>query len=757
MKVNSEQLSQITNHKNKTRSNIFGRFLQRKNSKKKPAKECKTNLVLVGNPNTGKTTLFNSITKSDEHVGNWHGVTVDYKEKITKLGGELIKVTDLPGLYSLTSYSYEEQVARDYILGEKKFDSTNKYQIINICDANNLARNLYLTLQLIELGKTPVVCVNMANELARQGKQIDADKLGSHLGLKVVLLNAQKKAEALKVVEIAKDIAGTPKILPYFENLRLEEVKKIIAENKQNLPDLNDNFVAIKVLEKDEFVLEKLKLSAEQISKLNDLKLDETSVAVERYLYIESVIKDCIKCNSNKAYGYSKLDKIVLNKFLALPIFLAVVSLIFFITFSSVGRWLTELLSSSLENYIFTPCLNILKQSTNNEYLISFVKDAIFGGVGSLLSFLPQIALLFLSLSILEDSGYMSRLAFTLEDYFAKIGLTGKSVFALLMGFGCSTTSAMTSRNLEDKNSKIKTAMLSPYLSCSAKIPLYTVILSAFFFKYRLLIIILLYLLSVIVAVVVSYVLEKTILKSGEQSFIMELPPYRFPSFKRILKVLYANIKSFVLRVGTMIVSFSIIIWILQTCDITLNFNPENSILKSIGTLLAPIFAPLGFGSWGAVVCLICGVVAKEIIVGTMGIINNISSENALSSLLISQSLLLSTNALSFNSSSALSFLVFSLLYMPCISTISVMKKEIGTKWTTIAILIQFAIAYILAFATYKISVCFCINGFVGGMVASLIFASIVVSFIIFKKFVKSKNKCKFCPNQKRCGKTSCN
>ena len=717
--------------------------MKKKNSKKI---ETENNIVLVGNPNTGKTTFFNAITNSDEHVGNWHGVTVDYKEKVTKIDGKYIKVTDLPGLYSLTSYSYEEQVARDYIFN-------NSGQIVNICDANNLARNLYLTLQLLEMGLNPTICINMANELNKQGKKIDVDKLSNLLNLKIFLINAQKKKETLKVIKCANDntLKGS-KDLPYFKKLSLEKIKQIIGENFNNLPNLNQNFIAIKVLEKDEYILEKLKLNNDKLQKISCLNLDENSVAEQRYLFIESLIKDCITQDSKKVYGYSKLDKIVLNKYLALPIFLLIVSLIFFITFSSLGKFLTDSISSLLEKYIFNPCINYLQNHLSNEYLISFVKDGIFGGVGSLISFLPQITLLFFSLSILEDSGYMSRLAFTLEDFFSKIGLTGKSVFAILMGFGCATTSAMTARNLEDKNSKIKTAMLSPYLSCSAKIPLYTVILSAFFFKIRLLIIILLYLLSVVVAVFVSYILEKTILKSGEQSFIMELPPYRIPSIKRILKVLYSNIKSFILRVGTMIISFSIIIWILQSCDFTLTYNPQNSILKNLGSILAPIFAPLGFGSWGAVVCLLCGVVAKEIIVGTMGIINNISSENAMSNLLVSQSLLLSSSSLSFNSCSALSFLVFSLLYMPCISTISVMLKEIGKKWTFIAIIIQFSIAYILSFVTYKLAICFTINGVIATIIALLIFISIVVSFIILKKYLNSKNKCKFCPNNKSCG-----
>ena len=799
------------------------------------------NIVLVGNPNTGKTTFFNAITASNEHIGNWHGVTVDFKEKVINHNGERVKVTDLPGIYSLCSYSFEEQVARDYIY-------SSHAQVIDVCDANNLARNLYLTLQLKELGLSPIVCINMANELKKQGKQIDEKKLAKMLGLDVFLINAQSKKQSKQLLDFAlkkspltnvsmqNNIVSSCNINEYFskksrssenrdkttttENIsnqiliqnlqsppndltsksKSEYAKKhknifskIFSKNKQkkqnikvdccgentlastdiyaecfsqidfekisnilgdNLTKINlpKGFVILKLLEKDEFIEQQLSLSNEQKNLLKPYleRFDESYIASKRYNFIDKIISTCQTENKKNVYGFSKLDKIVLNKYLALPIFLGIVALIFFLTFSSVGKFLTDKLNYFVERFLAQPCIEFVTSHTTNQFLISFVKDAIFGGVCSLLSFLPQIALLFLLLSILEDSGYLSRLAFTLEDYFSLIGLSGKSVFTLLMGFGCSTTSTMTARTLEDKNSKIKTAMLSPYLSCSAKIPLYTVICTAFFVKQKFLIIFSLYLLSVLVAILVSFILQKTILKSGETSFIMELPPYRFPKINRISNVLWSNIKSFVLRVGSLIVSFSIIIWILESCDFSFRLNPENSILRQIGLFLAPIFSPLGFGSWGAIACLICGIVAKEIIVGTMGIINNVGADS--SSNAISQSLLLSTSSLALNPCSALSFLVFSLLYMPCISTIGVMKKEIGSKWTLIAIIIQLSIAYILSFAVYRISLCFTINGFVSGLISLATFVLIVVALIVLLKFIKSKNKCKFCPNKTRCG-----
>ena len=710
---------------------------------------------LVGNPNTGKTTLFNCLSDSDEHVGNWHGVTVDFKEKLFNFGDKKIKIVDLPGIYSLSSYSFEEQVSRDYIYKKEGL-------IINVCDANNLGRNLYLTLQLLEFGLKPIVLINMANEVEKQGKIIDVKKLEKLLNIKIFLVNAQNKKQVKNIFEdIVKNYDNyyqqqikNQVNTVYFNNIPKDKIKSIVDEDFNNLQNINQDYVSIKIIEKDEYILNSLKLSAPKIDQLKTVwkNFDESYIATKRYLFIDEVIKQCVQFkNKTKSYGLSVLDKIVLNKYLALPLFLLIICFVFFLTFSSVGSFLSNIINNFVTNCIFSPLITFIKSNTNNMFVIDFFNDAVFGGIASILSFLPQITILFLSLTILEDSGYMSRLAFTLEDFFSRVGLTGKSVFTLLMGFGCSTTACLTCRNLEDKNSKIKTAMLSPYISCTAKIPIYTVICGAFFFKFQLLVIILLYLLSVLVSMVVSLILEKTVLKSGEQSFIMELPPYRLPKLNRIFKVVLSNIKAFLLRVGTLIIAFSIIIWILQSCDFKFCYNPQNSILKTICTFIAPMFNPLGFGSWGAVACLVCGVVAKEIIVGTMGIINNISVEQSNANMLISQSLLLSASAFSLDSCSAISFLVFSLLYMPCVSTIGVMKKEIGLKWTIFAIFLQFGIAYLLSYLTYKIAICFSVNGVLSGIISCIVFVSIVVAVILVKKVFKTKSGCKYCINNKKC------
>ena len=694
-------------------------------------------VALVGNPNTGKTTLFNCISRSNEHVGNWHGVTVEYKEKKLKSSnGEDFILTDLPGVYSLSSFSFEEAVTRDYLLKNKTC------KIINICDANNLRRNLLLTLELIEMGFSPIVCINMANEISKTGRKIDIKKLEDLLGVKVFLINAQKVKEVREVISYTLNNGNKSHInkLTYLP---------IINEyfNQNFIKNSNFSFFEkIKVLEQDEFYLNKLKLTDKSIKeKLNNLKsLD--FVMKTKYDFINLIFIKCVLDQKPiKAYGLSKIDKIVLNKWLALPVFLGIVCVIFLLTFGNFGTLISERLSQFFSNTIFTPVTDFISNHTDNNFVIDFLSQAVFGSIISLLSFLPQIVMMFLGLFVLEDSGYMSRLAFMIEDFLKKIGLSGKSIFTLLMGFGCATTAALTSRNLEDKNSKMKTAMLTPYISCSAKLPLYAVVCNAFFPNTKFAVIILLYLLGIIVALAVSYLLNKTVLKSGTQSFIMELPPYRMPSIKKLLNNIWINIKQFVLRVGTILLAFSCIVWILQNCNFKLQYGVGESILEVVSKFIAPVFAPLGFANYGAVACLLCGFVAKEIIVSTISLVNGCNSQSSLQD--ISNSLLLSSSVFSLTIPSSLSFLVFSLLYLPCISTVSVFAKEMGFKWTFLSCIIQFIISYILAFIVYKIAIYFCFNGIVSGVLSILVFFIFIVVCFFVAKTIKQKKICKYCSN----------
>lgn len=697
--------------------------------------------ILCGNPNTGKTTFLNSLTGSNEHVGNWHGVTVDFLEKKYKLNGEENIVVDLPGLYSLTSYTFEEEIARDYIYNSNE-------NIINLVDSNNLTRNLYLTLQLLECRKNIKVCLNFSNELIKTKTEINIKKLEKMLGTRVVLFNAQKKDETINLINDEFKNTFTPE---YYKTLPLKEVKEILGDNLKNLK-LNNDFICVKILEQDEYILEKLKLNKQQLLKLSKFDLKEKIISL-RYDYIEQIIKSCVIKKSEKIYGYSKLDKIILNRFLALPIFIGILCLMFYLTFSSVGNIISNFLGDFLDKFINTPILNFSNNITNSPFILGFIENGILTVLSTLIGFLPQIVLLFLFISILEDTGYLSRLAFTFEDIFSKVGLNGKTIFTILMGFGCSTTAALTARTLEDKNSKIKATMLSSYLSCSAKIPLYSVILGAFFSN-NLLIIIFFYFLGVFIALLTSVILEKTILKSKENSFIMELPAYRFPSFKRILKLILVNIKEFVVRVGSVLFTFSIIIWVLQSFTINFKFitipNEQTSILELIGNFLAPIFKPLGFGNSGAVSCLICGVVAKEIIISTMAIINNVNIDGGVENL--SKSLTDLNSPINFTPISAFSYLIFSLLYMPCIATIGVYFKELGKKWTFVAILIQLVTSYIITFIFYQLLLLFNGLNFVSIFISLLIISLILFSLNFVLKTLKKPKVCCFnCKNCKKC------
>lgn len=699
--------------------------------------------ILCGNPNTGKTTFLNSLTGSNEHVGNWHGVTVDFLEKKYKINGEENSIVDLPGLYSLTSYTFEEEIARDYI-----YNSSDN--VINLVDSNNLARNLYLTLQLLESGKKIKVCLNFANELKKTKTNINTKKLEKILGTKVVLFDAQKKEEVIGLIN--NDFKNNF-VCTYYKELPIEEIKILVKENLKNCNlKISEDYLCVKLLEEDEYFINLLKLSKEQIKKIKIYNLKEKIISL-RYEFIDVIIKNCEEKQSKKIYGYSKIDKIILNRFLALPVFLLILFSIFYLTFSSLGNFISNSLTLFLDNFVNVPILNFFNNITSSPFVLGFIENGILTVLNTLIGFLPQIVLLFLFISILEDTGYLSRLAFSFEDIFSKVGLNGKTIFTILMGFGCSTTAALTARTLEDKNSKIKATMLSSYLSCSAKIPLYSVILGAFFSN-NLLIIIFFYFLGVFVALLTSVILEKTILKSKDSSFIMEFPAYRFPSFKRIIRLIWFNIKEFVVRVGSVLFTFSIIIWVLQSFTISFVYivNPveQTSILEHIGSFLAPLFAPLGFGSSGAVSCLICGVVAKEIIVSTMAIINNVNIDGGIENL--STSLKNLNSPISFTPITAFSYLIFSLLYMPCIATIGVYFKELGKKWTFVAILIQFVTAYLITFVFYRLLLFF--NGL---NFLSIFFSLLIIVIIIFslsfavKIFKKPKICCFNCKKCKKC------
>lgn len=688
---------------------------------------------LIGNPNTGKTTLFNSLTLSNEHVGNWHGVTVEEKAKKIVWKGQEIEVVDLPGIYSISRLSFEEKVATDYLL------SHQNDVVVNICDYNNLERNLYLTLGLMELNLNVIVVVNQIEK--KKLRKINLQKLSEKLGVPVVAIDASNRESVKKLKDEILAFKGktSKAILPYLKNLKLEKVlalvPKYIAKSAQV-------FYAIKLLEDDEDI-------KQQFGLTQDFEQAE-EVAKCRYDYIDRLFLECAE-KSLKIYGESKLDKILLNKFLAFPVFLLILALVFYLTFFSVGKFFSDLLAMALDRFVSTPILSWLEGvAGSSSWVYSLFENAIFGGVGTVLTFLPQVALLFLFLSILEDSGYLSRVAFVFEDILSKVGLSGKSVYTLLMGFGCSTSAIMTARNMEDQNAKIKTALLTPYMSCSAKFPIYVCLGGAFFGASNIFVIMWLYLLGVVVAVSMSLIYEKTILKSKEQSFILEFPPYRLVRVKQVFKVLFDNTKEFLVRVGTLIIAMNVIVWLLSSFSFTFEFvqaSGGESMLEGLGKIFSPIFAPLGFGSWGLVSALIAGLIAKEVILSSIALFNGVDGQSE-----IGFSLHNPNSAVYFASSaSVLSYLVFCLLYFPCLASVGVLSKEIGKKWTFIGVVIELLVAYFLAMMVYNLSLLIEIFGWWKVAISALGPLVILLSICFVIRSVKRKKKCNGC--QKPCTK----
>ncbi len=649
-------------------------------------------VILIGNPNTGKTTLFNTLTGASEHVGNWHGVTVDVRTRDI-LGASNLTLCDLPGLYSLDVYSPEEKISADYLIENKDC------LVVNICDANNLERNLYLTNQLKEMGFNICLAVNMAKELKNYNEILS--KLEGKLNVKVFPIDARKK-------KTCKDLLHY--ITSYYE---LNKNHKVTIKT-QIIEVTEDN----------------LKYNAKQ-----------------RFLNIDRILNE-IGYKTNGNYGFSKLDKVFLNKYLSIFCFILIFAIVFVITFGRIGQTLSTALGEG-----FNACISALfpnLQSNSSNWFIGFINDGILSGVLSVLSFLPQIMLLFLFINLLEDVGYLSRVAFMLDGSLSKLGLTGRSVFSLLMGFGCTTSAITTTRNLDNKNLRNKTALLLPNFSCSAKLPIYACICSAFFAKTKVIIVLGLYLLGVIVSLIIAFISTKLSKQNYTQSFIMEMPKLRFPSFPKIIKSVLGHAKDFLQRVGSVILAMSILVWAISNFDFKLQYVPVSgttSIITTISSFIAPIFTPLGFGSPPIVLALLTGLIAKEMVLGVLILANGVASVGELST-----SLFIATNPVSFTTASALSFLVFVLFYPACVSASSALKKELGSKLVWRSILLQFTIAYIASFITYKLAQSN-ISTLIAIIVVMLVLA---ISIKIVVKYTKRKCKenCNACTrkyNNKNC------
>ena len=660
--------------------------------------------ALVGNQNCGKTTLFNQLTGSNQHVGNFPGVTVDQKMGTIRSAKDC-SVVDLPGIYSLRPYTNEEIVTRDFILKQKPDG------IINIVDATNIERNLYLTLQLLEMHIPMVLALNMMDEVRGNGGSIDYKQVSEKLGILVIPISAVKDEGIEDLINAIQEVSKKkiyPKVMDFCEqgpvHRCIHAVSHQVEDHAMNI-GMSPRFAATKIVEEDASIIEKLQLSQNELEMMEhsveemekDCGLDRNAALADmRYTFIEKVCKDSVKrCQESKEHLRSlKIDSVLTNKYLAIPMFLAIMLTIFFLTFNVIGAWLSDLLAMAID-WVTAWCDKGLTAYGINPVVHSLVIDGIFAGVGSVLSFLPIIVVLFFFLSILEDSGYMARIAFVMDKPLRKIGLSGRSFVPMLIGFGCTVPAVMSTRTLASERDRKMTIMLTPFMSCSAKIPIYAVFAAAFFPGKEALVMVVLYVTGILVGILCALVLNRTAFRGKPIPFMMELPNYRFPSAKSVILLMWDKAKDFIQRAFTIIFVATIIIWFLQTFDTRLNVVEDsgNSLLAFVGKIIAPIFAPLGFSDWRVSTALITGFTAKEAVVSTLSVLTGTSTAN-LSNILGTM----------FTGVSAASFLVFTLLYTPCVAAVAAIKREMNSNLKAAAIVImQCVIAWLAALLVYQI------------------------------------------------------
>lgn len=657
--------------------------------------------ALAGNQNCGKTTLFNQLTGSNQHVGNFPGVTVDRKSGIIR-GYPDCEVVDLPGIYSIRPYTGEEIVTRNFLIDSKPDG------IINIVDATNIERNLYLTLQLLELQIPMVLALNMMDEVRNNGGTINVEELSAHLGIPVVPISAFKNEGVDELIQIAVKQARNkipPKKVDFCGGAVhrcVHAVTHLIEDHAQNI-GISPRFAATKLIEDDPEIITRLGLNNNEYDMLehsvNEMEHEtgmdrNAAMADMRYAFIEKICADTVvKCHESKEHIRSvKIDSVLTNKYLAIPLFIIILLTVFKLTFDVIGAALSDLLAYGID------CLSALVDKLLTDYGLnpivhSLVIDGIFAGVGSVLSFLPVIVVLFFFLSLLEDSGYMARIAFVMDKLLRKIGLSGRSFVPMLIGFGCTVPAVMATRTLSSERDRKMTIYLTPFMSCSAKMPIYAVFTMAFFKEHRALVMMALYLTGIIVGIIFALIMDKTRFRGNPVPFVMELPNYRLPGLKSVCQLMWDKAKDFIERAFTVIFAASIIIWFLQSFDTRLNpaADSAESLLANLGQLIAPIFAPLGFGDWRAATALITGFTAKEAVVSTMTVLLGGGE--------LSESLLTM-----FTPISAVSFLVFTLLYTPCVASIAAIKRELGSKLAAVGLVImQCAIAWIVAFIFYQV------------------------------------------------------
>ena len=662
-------------------------------------------LALAGNQNCGKTTLFNALTGSNQHVGNFPGVTVDQKIGDVK-GEKSCQVVDLPGIYSLRPYTQEEIVTRDFIINQKPDG------IINIVDATNIERNLYLTLQLLELCVPMVLALNMMDELNSNGGTVNIEKMSELLGIPVVPISASKGEGVSELIDKAVSTAKNkqkPKVWDFCSaespvHRCIHAVVHLIDDHAERA-GLPARFCTSKLIEGDPDIEDRLELDENERELLehcivemeDESGLDRNAaLAAMRYDFIESVVSDSVvKAHESREHRRSMaIDKVLTGKYTALPVFFGVMFLVFWLTFGVIGSALSDLLALGIDS--FTSLADrALTAYGINPIVHSLVIDGIFAGVGSVLTFLPLIVVLFFFLSILEDTGYMARVAFVMDRALRKIGLSGRSFVPMLIGFGCSVPAIMATRTVSSDRDRKMTILLTPYMSCSAKIPIYAVFATAFFPNHKALVMISMYVVGIVLSVLLALILKNTAFKGNPVPFVMELPNYRLPSPKSVVLLLWDKAKDFLQRAFGIIFIATIIIWFLRSFDTRLNVveNSADSLLALIGRFIAPVFAPLGFGDWRAATSLISGFTAKEAVISTMAVLLETNLSNlggALSEI--------------FTPLTAVSFLVFTLLYTPCVAAVASIRRELGSKLQTLGvILLQCTVAWICALVVYQV------------------------------------------------------
>lgn len=662
--------------------------------------------ALVGNQNCGKTTLFNQLTGSNQHVGNFPGVTVDRKEGMIK-GYPDTRVTDLPGVYSLSPYSSEEIVTRQFVFDEKPKG------IINIVDATNIERNLYLTMQLMELDIPMVLALNMMDEVRENGGSIRINQLESMLGIPVIPISAIKNQGVDELIEHAVHVARyqerpgrqdfcDPEDHGGSVHRCLHGIMHLIEDHAENA-GIPVRFAAAKVAEGDAEMEKSLHLEQNETEMIEHIvsQMEEergidraAAIADMRFDFIQRICRQTVvkPAESKERIRSRKIDAVLTGKYTAIPTFILIMGAVFFLTFNVIGAVLQNLLEKGID-YLTAQMDQLLTAWSVNPVLHSLVIDGIFKGVGSVLSFLPIIVVLFLFLSLLEDSGYMARVAFVMDKPLRKIGLSGRSIVPMLVGFGCTVPGIMASRTLPSERDRKMTILLTPFMSCSAKLPIYAFFAAAFFPKFKALVMVGLYVVGILTGILVALIIRKTLFKGEAVPFVMELPNYRMPALKNVLQLLWEKAKDFLQRAFTVIFVATIVIWFLQSFDLHFNLtaDSQNSILAVVAGLIAPVFAPLGFGDWRISTALISGFMAKESVVSTLSVLTG--SMDVIHKIL--------------TPASALSLLIFCLLYTPCVAAVSSVKRELGSKWALVVVVGQCVVAWIMAALVYAICLCF--------------------------------------------------